>query len=255
MSLDLLTLTKPMILAGDLYIGDPSSDGTFPGLTGPYETAKFNLKPNVKTQEQLSMANDTYGQVRSSIVIPDKTEITIEFLDVHPEVMAIFQLGETSAFSQGSGTLTDFAITAAFDKWFETGHGNLSTTGLTIKSNDGATTFVLGKDYDIEFVTGRYRIRSTGAIALGAHLKMNGTYAAIDGTSVSMGTKILQKKGLLLLAKNLDDGSPMEIGIYKSKLRPNSDFSAKDNKHISLTLAGILETPAGLGGAGYIRYR
>ena len=251
-----MNLSKPVVLAGDLYWRGLNADGSYldAGYLGPVETDQLTLQPQVNNIEQQSRAISTYGQTRSSITLMTGTEIGIQFMDLPPAIMAMLLLGDEQAISQGSGMATDEPGTAKLDKWQRLPWRNLTAGSVVITDNAGTTTYTEGTDYEVNYRVGMWRALSTGSIAQDQAVLIDAAYGAVSGSQVRIATRPQVLVELMLDGVNLDDDRPIFMQAWQAKLRPSAAVDLKSDQHWSGQLSGILITPAGKTEPGVLEY-
>lgn len=247
-------LTKPLLLSGDLFFGDASSDGSFATLQGPIEVDKMSVQPTANTVEQTSKARATYGAVRSSIILPGVTNVSISFMDVPAEILALMLMGDTGTITQSASSATDEAITAKLDKWVPTAYRNITSGTVVVQDVTDTTTYTEGTDYEIEYTTGMLKALSGGSISGDDVLHVDYDYGAVAGETVSISTQSQQTRGLKLVGKNLADNLPVELVLYSVKLRPTGEMDFMGASHVTADVTGVAEKPAALTTPGYWRY-
>jgi hypothetical protein len=233
--------------AGDLYISRyNATTGTFDGFTGPFEATKFEVKPNVELKEMASRGRSTYGQVIETVALPQPADFTLELPEVNKESLAIALLGSESAINQGGGTWVDAEITIGQKgEWFDLGKQNVTATGFTLKNEAGATTYVLGTDYEINYRMGWLKVLPGSAIANGAVLTVTGAYGAVGGTLIRGATNSQIRAKFRLDGVNFADQLPVIVDVFEAVISADSAFDFLSNDFASISLPGRLKTPVG----------
>jgi hypothetical protein len=233
--------------AGDLYISryNPTT-AAFEGFKGPYEATKFEIKPNVELKELSSKGRSTYGQVIESVALPQPAEFTLEMPEVNKQSLSLALLGTESAVNQGSGTWTDApVVVTAKDIWLDLGKMNVAEAGFTVKDETGATTYVKGTDYDINYKMGWLKILPGSAIVAAATVEVSGTYAAVTGTSIAGATQSQIRAQFRLHGMNFADGLPVLVDVWEAVIAADAAFDFLSDDFATLSLPGRLKTPAG----------
>jgi hypothetical protein len=233
--------------AGDLYIAryNPLTAG-FDDFRGPYEVSKFEIKPNVELKELTSRGLTTYGQVIESVPLPQPAEFSIAMPEVNKESMTIALFGTTSTINQGSGTVVDEDLVAKKGVWAPLANSNLASAGFTITDSTGATTYVMGTDYDVNYRLGWVRILESSAILNGADLLVSYTHNAITGTQIKGATNSQIRAKFLLQGKNFADDLPVIVKAHEAIIAADSAFDFLANDFASIELSGRLKTPIGM---------
>lgn len=229
--------------AGDLYIARQVG-GVFLDYEGPFECDKFEIKPNVELKEKTSKGKSTYGQVVETVAIPQPAQLTVDLSEVNKTSLAIALLGTTASLAQSSGTLTDEAVVVVHDKWVPLSKANL-TGSQTVTNEAGSTTYVDGEDYIINKTLGWIKALSTGAIADGATVEVDSTYAAISGTEIKGQTETQVRAKFKLDGKNFADDLPCIVTVHEAVIAADSAFDFLGNDFNVVSLPGRMKTPTG----------
>lgn len=232
--------------AGDLYtrVYNPTTSA-YDQWTGPFEASKFEIKPNSDLKEMTSRGRSTYGQVIESVPLPKPADLSVTFSEVNKESIAMALFGTGSVLNQGSGSVTDEAITAVLGKWIKLAHGNLATADLVVTDTAATTTYALGSDYEINYRLGMIRALSGGLIADATGLKVDYDYNAISGTTIAGGTQTQVRAQFKLDGVNFADQLPVIVDVWEAVLTPDSAFDFLQNDFAEIALKGRLKTPAG----------
>ncbi len=232
--------------AGDLYINrfDPVT-GIPTGKAGPFECSKFEIKPNTELKEATSKGKTTYGQVISAVAIQKPADLTVVLTELDKDGLTLALLGTQSVINQGSGSITDEVLVAVHDKWVPTSKANFATAGFVVKHTSGTPTYVLGTDYDVNYRMGWVRIKSTGAIANSASLKVSGTYNATTGTRIAGATQAQVRAEIILDGINYDGGKPSICTAWEVLISPDTAFDFVAENFGFISLKGRLTTPTG----------
>lgn len=241
-----MTAARGFLGAGDLYIAryNPAL-GAFEDFTGPLETTKFEITPKVELKEMVSKGRTSYGQVIESVTIPQPFEFTVDFAEVSGDTLVAALLGTKTAINIGSGTMTDLPVVIKKGAWVDIGHMNIATAGLAVKDETGATTYVMGTDYEINYRLGMLKVLTTSAIVDGVTLEVTGTYGAVSGTQIAGGTEAQIRAKFRFDGKNFADGLPCIVDVYEAVIAASTAFDFLANDFASVSLPGRLKTPAG----------
>ena len=232
--------------AGDLYIARyNSTTGTFDDFTGPFESTKFEIKPNSELKEMSSRGRTTYGQVIESVPLPQPADLSVTLAEVNRESIALALFGTTSASTQGSGTITDEVVVAKLDKWVQLSKQNFASAGFVVTDSAGTTTYTLGTDYEVNYRLGMIKALTSGAIAADESLKVDGTYNAISGTKVAGATQSQVRAKFKLDGVNFADQLPVIVDVWEAVMTPDNAFDFLQDEFAEIALKGRLKTPAG----------
>lgn len=238
--------SRAFIGGGDLYIDrmDPTT-GLYLGLKGPFESGKFEIKPNTELKEQVSRGKTTYGQVIESVAIQKPADLTVKLNELDKEGLTLALLGTSAAWSQGSGTITAETIVAVHDTWVALSKKNFSVAGFVVTHTSGIPTYVLGTDYDVNYRLGMVRVKSAGAIANGATIKVTGNYQISAGTRIAGATQAQVRAKFILDGVNFADNLPCICTVWEAVLSPDSPFDFLSDGFGNITMKGRLKTPTG----------
>ena len=237
---------------GFLGEGDVSFDlfntttGAYAGAYAPLgECDKFSISTAADVTEATSKARNKRGQVVVSVAVPKPGEIEIVLKRVDVNSLKMGLAGTDSLLTQAAGALADQPVTAQLDKWVDIGKRNIVGAGLVVKNQAGATTYVLGTDYTIDYRLGKIMALSSGAIAAAAPLKITGTYNAVSGSVIKGGTQAQIRARFLLNGRNLVDGSDAEVEVWEAVVTPTQPVDFLSDKLVDVTLKGKMVTPDG----------
>jgi hypothetical protein len=232
--------------AGDLYarVYNPAT-GQFDQWAGPFESSKFEIKPNSDLKEMTSRGRSTYGQVIESVPLPKPADLSVTFAEVNKESISMALFGTSSVINQGSGTVTDEVITAVKGKHIQLAHSNIGASGFVVTNNAATVTYVIDVDYTVNYRLGLVHILTTGTIVDAAALKVDYVYNAITGTKVAGGTQTQVRAQFKLDGVNFADQLPVIVDVWEAVLTPDSAFDFLQNDFAEIALKGRLKTPAG----------
>lgn len=228
--------------AGDLYI-NRIVGGVAQGWVGPYECSKFEIKPNVDLKEMKSKGKSTYGQVIESVALQQPADFTVELPEVNKESLTLALLGTTAAITQGSGTVTDEAVTAKLDVWVPLTKAKVSSVVVTNSAAD--TTYVNGTDYIYNSELGWLKAITGGAITADQSLKVDFAYATIAGTQVKGATSADVRAKFKLDGKNQADGLPCIVTVQEGVIAADAAFDFLADDFNTVSLPGRMKTPTG----------
>ena len=232
--------------AGDLYIARYNATlGAFENFDGPFEATKLEIKPNSDLKEMSSRGRDTYGQVIESVPLPKPADFSVTLAEVNKDSLALALFGTSAALNQGSGTISDEVVTAKLGKWVELSKQNIATAGFVVTNSGATVTYVLGTDYEVNYRLGMIRALTGGAIADAASLKVDFTYNAISGTSISGATQNQLRAKFRFDGVNFADQLPVVVNIWEAILTPDSAFDFLQSDFAEIALKGRLKTPTG----------
>jgi hypothetical protein len=221
--------------AGDLYF-NRIVNGASVGYDWLGNVTQFALQEPTEEKIRPSKGRNDRGTALDTVYIKQPATMAFAFDEVQPANLELALLGDRSTVNEGAGSLTDVAVTAKLDKWQKIpGYRNIVASGLTVQDVTDTTTYALGTDYEINFVTGMIKALSTGDISANEVLHIDGTSFAVSGTKVVAGTNQVLRGAFLLDGKNLADDSPIIVTVPYGVVSPNSpiDFLADDFTNVS----------------------
>lgn len=245
-----MTTTARAVLAAGLVsfnIWNPVTLA-YAGKGDPFDADKFEIKPNFEEKTSESRSHKDYGQARASVVLPKPTEITVELSAASVEALAMQFQGLVQDLTQAGGAWAnqDFVL-AALDQWLPIGKRNVSDDGFEFTNAAGDVTYVLGTHYDVNWLRGEVRFKSSAASApaAAATLKLSGTYGAVSGKKI-LGGRVAQVRCQLFFdGENMVDHAPVEADVWEAVLGSSNGFDFLASDFSPITLSGKIVTPAG----------
>lgn len=216
----------------------------YAGKGDPFDADKFEIKPNFEEKVSESRSHLDYGQARASVVLPKPTEITVELSAASVQALAMQFQGLVVSLTQASGNLAavDLVVTA-LNQWLPLGKRNISDQGLEITNAGDTVTYVLGTDYEVNWLRGEVRFKSGPAAT--ATVKVTAAYGAVDGKKI-LGGRVTQVRCQMFFdGKNMVDGSPVEADVWEAVLGSNNGFDFLGSDYSPITLSGKIVTPPG----------
>lgn len=233
---------RGFIGAGDVYM-NPIVGGVPQGWVGPFETTKFEIKPNVDLKEQTSKGKDTYGQVIESVALQKPADLTVSFAEVNKDTMKTALLGTANVVNQVAGNAVAENITIKLDVWVPVAHFAIS--GVVLKNAAGTTTYADGEDYIVNDDLGWIKALSTGAIAADATLKVDYAYADKTADDILGATDADVRVKFKFDGKNQVDGLPVQVDVYEAVIAANTAFDFLADNFNTVNLPGRMKTPTG----------
>lgn len=237
---------RGFIGAGDLYISRYNYEtGQFDGLKGPFEVAKFEIKPNVDRKEMISEGRNTKGQVLETVMIQKPFDFKLDLAEFNKEALAMALMGSHAPVNQAAGTLVDVpVVVTAKDVWLPVGKQNLTDT-LTVESADGLTVYVKGTDYEVNYRMGWIKVLPASAITVGATVNVSGSNNAVSGTEISGATNSQIRARFVFEGVNYADQRPVNVEVYEAVIAADSAFDFLTGDFAKISLPGRLKTPQG----------
>lgn len=225
-------------LSGDFYI-ETFTNGVSGGIIGPIDVDLLEVKPDSNKVSIPSKRRKQYGQARETYYTAKPATISIKTSEIPPVLLAAAFMAEAGAINQGSGSLTNAAITLpAYPKWAALSKTNIAATGLVVK--EGETSLELGTDFEINYALGLIRAKAGGAVADGGSITVSATYNAVTGIRYDGNIKPEVKAKLMLDGESLVDGKKTILKVPMASLSPKSGVDFMSDKPIEITLEGEL---------------
>lgn len=238
-------MSDGFIGAGDLYISRYVG-GVYQDYEGPFESDKFEITPKSEKKQLISKGRYTYGQAKSSVNIPQPTEVAISLKEADASGIALALFGTVAALEQDAGTLTAESRTVKVGYWKPLSKANLSGT---ITVTDGATptpnVYVEGIDYILNKQFGWIKALPGGALEDDDVVKVSGAYDEITGSRIRGATNANVRARFKLDGVNYVNGKPVTVTVHEAVIAADSalDFLAGDFN--TTNLPGTLNTPPG----------
>ena len=200
------------------------------------EATKFELTNGSEKKEILSGKCESYNQPVSTIYIPTPSELTIDFVTIDSENLALLRSSVATATTQNAGTFNDVVV-AKFDRSHRVSVRNVDT--LVVKDNTDATTYVEGTDYVIDNkALGLFSVLSTGTITDGQELHVSGTMKASSFDSINSNDTLGIYYQVALSGKNMDTNKPLVVDVFKTQLVANGSVNFLSNDFLTGTVNG-----------------
>lgn len=193
----------------------------------------LTVTPTVETKDKKDFSLPA-APLLDRAVTGINAEIALTLSEWDKDNLAIALLGTSAAANQTSGTVTAEALTgsAILGLSYKTAKRKISTVVL----KKGATTFVLGTDYDIADATvGLIYIREGGAIVAGDALTIDYAYATETAWKVPL-AGATQTEFFLRFIGNPTRGKVQELEVWRCTLAADGalDFIGDDYGTVKL---------------------
>jgi hypothetical protein len=220
----------------------------FTGLVNLGNCEKISI---TSTPEDITLTDYTqetsapYAEVNKSLAL----DLAITGFEFDPSVMETVWMGTRDLLSQTSSNVTDETLAASTitnlkEKSFQTTKRNISAVTIT----QGATTLVLGTDYEIYDATlGIIRILPTSStVADGTALLIDYTAGAVSGLHRIKGATKANIKGKLIFLPANSTGPKEELHVWHCSLKPDGEIDFISDEFARWNLSGkILSDAAG----------
>lgn len=241
-----MSLTARGFLGAGSVQFSPIVNGIAVGWGALRETSKFEVKPDSDLKKLESRAAETYGQVIETVAINKPTTLSITLREADYENLKLAFMGTDGVgMNQSSATVTDEVVVMKKGVYVELAHKNISKTGFVLTNSGATTTYVLGTDYDVIWLTGMIRALEGGAIADASSCKVDYTAGAMTSKKIMGSTKPSVRAKVLFTGKNLADDTPATVTVWEAVFTPNNAFDLLANDFGEVQLKGELKTPLG----------
>jgi hypothetical protein len=233
-----------LLVAGNFFVDRLNAQGQSTGIVGPINTTKLAVKAEADEKVRASKKKESYGQALSVVKIAKPVQVEWMFDDQPAELIAMALLGDTQVLNEGSGTLTDEALTLPDNqRWAQLPKTNFAKLGFAVKKD--TTTLVLGTDYAVNYALGLVRAVKGGAVEAGGAITVSGQHNAISGTLIKGGINAQVRARIFGEGTNLETGKPITLDIFDASLAPTSAVDFAASEFVSATLSGKAQLVAG----------
>lgn len=233
-----------LLLSGNIYFRVYNA-GTGQWSTGweKAEVDKLEIQTPSETVRRVSNGKGTYGQAVGGVTVAQPTTFNITFAAASIEMMRMKLAGEVEDIAIGAGSI-DATVPVVVGKWCDVGVRNIATAAFAVKNAAGTTTYVMGTDYEVNYLTGMILPLEGGAIVAG-NVKVTGTHNAISGRRVKGAKRYRNVFEFKLDGENLTNEKPVFLHAYRAVATSDSahDFFTKGLS--TVPLSGELEVPDG----------
>jgi hypothetical protein len=241
--------------SGDLQIAIYNlSTGVLGGERDVGNATVFAIDPpKQEKKEQLGFRRANYAQTIKSVTTKTEQEIKITLTDINRKNLALAMLGTDSDNDQteDDNVGTAESIVAALDAWKPLAHRNVDTQvahAPVVKNSAGTVTYEegTGKDYEIDYESGRIMALSGGDIADGDTIKIEYYWGAVEGYKVKGNTFAKFEAFCRLIGKDQANERNCEVIVYKAELSPSGAVNWLTGDFNTLEFTGkILAMDAG----------
>lgn len=220
--------------------------GVLQGYGSARETSKFETKPSTDSKELISKSKENYGQPVETFYTAKPTELTIELLEADYEGLKLaFMGGDGVGINQAAGPVVDEVVTLKLEVYTELSKRNLQAADFSVKNSAGTTTYVLGTDYEVIYLTGMIRPITGGAITNLQSCKVSFTAAAFTSKKL-LGSKVSSIRARVLFnGKNLLDDTPILTTVWEAVFTSDNGFDLLADDFGKVQLKGKMITPVG----------
>jgi hypothetical protein len=235
---------EAILLKGDVLF-NRFLNGTYQGFVD-LNAGALSIKMNSKQLDAISKGRANYGMPRATAILPEPSDLTLEFNKASPKALAMGLQGSVVAFTQAAGAAVDEVATAVKGGWIDLTFRNVAVTGLAVKNTAGAVTYVNGTDYTMDYAAGQIFVLPTSAITDLQSLKISYTYNAVTAESIKGGTQAAVRGMIHMKGQNVfADDAQIEIKIWDAVLTSESAIDWLSEKPIDIKLKGRMVIPEG----------
>lgn len=202
--------------------------GNVPELTIDIETTVFEHKES----ESGSRLTDL------TIVKEKKGKFNFKLDNLSLENLALGFWGTTATVAGGS--VIDEVINIPVNglgRYYNLAHPKVSA--VTVTDSTGTTTYVNNTDYIIDTNNGTVQPLATGAIAAGADIKVDYTYAGYTKMDAFM-SAAAPERWLRFQGLNTVDNSRVLIDIFKAQIEPLTGYGLLNEELASVDMKGTI---------------
>ncbi|HET8799624.1 MAG TPA: hypothetical protein VFN01_00435 [Marinobacter sp.] len=232
-----------LIFAGNIYMAKMAGD-VATEFAGPINVSRLELTPpQPESVNRTSFERDTYGQVLDSVNLPGEApRIAMDFDSLPSDLLADALAGTVQDFNNAMQTVTGEPVTLINGLWLKLPNSHVDTSTIVVTADAGATTLVLGTDYQVESATGLIRaLNDTAAVAVSID------YDTLDasGNRVLGATEISKKRQIIMDGKNLVTGKTAAVTVWSAAFSATQALDLMSREFITGTLEGTMVTPEG----------
>ncbi|WP_143869881.1 hypothetical protein [Catenovulum sediminis] len=234
-----------LLLSGDIFIDRLSDTGVSQGKIGPINVTQLAINTPSEQITRTSKKKATYGQALDSVSIAQPATVTIAIDDQPADVLAMALLGDIATVNEGSGNVTDEAVTILPNgRWTQLAHKNLAAAGISAKlaSDESA---IMADNYEINYALGLIRATAGGSLEAGADIELTYQHNAVTGTKVKGGIKSQIRMNITGDMKNLATGKPGRLEIFEATVAPTDAVDFMASEFVSTTLSGNCKLVSG----------
>ena len=184
------------------------------------------------------------SQILNEVRIPGSWSLTLTNNQLFQEYMQMILLGDLTQLNTPETVVVDEPSTAYLDHWVPFANRG-SVTAINITSDDGATNYIPGTDFEIDGRNALYRPLSTGNIAADQPLLVDYTLAAKSGFRVEGAKRTSFDVSLLLDGHNLANDHRVLMLAHHIKLTPQGGFDMMEQAIKAAQVGGNMITPPG----------
>lgn len=223
---------------GKLYFDRFDSSGAPTGLRFLGDCDKLELTPSVQTKDRFSSSKKAATKL-ANVVVSQTHTLSIQMLEYDPENVALAFLGDASALSQTTSTVTAEALTPAggvkLGRIYQTAKRNISAVSV----KKGATTGVEGTDFEIEDAgLGLIRILPTSAAFVDSDaLTVDYSAGTVTATQVAAGLEA-GIDGKLVFVGDPANGPIYDVQFWHVRFTPSGALALITDDFGAIPLTG-----------------
>jgi hypothetical protein len=240
-----------LLAEGTLYL-NRKINGVAQGWKKVEGTTRFSISNSSEIKEQKSKDLAKYGQVTASVALPNPSELALTISDFTAESLAIGLMGDDSVYTVAGATISNEVVIADIGAFVPLSKSNVTPGSVVVTDSTGATTYVEGTHYEINYGFGMLRAIST--ITDAQSLQVDYTHGAISGFNVNGGTRPQVNGALRLDGRNLADGKKLMIEVLDALLVSDGEIDFMADDFVEFGMTGRMNTPSGQPSAFTVKY-
>lgn len=234
-----------LLCAGNVQIALLGDDGSNKGYLGIKNTVSLAIA-NGDSGEQIRKSKmiESFGQALDTVYAPGAPTLSLEVDDIDADTIGMSFRGDVADLSLPAITAQAVTLDVTPGVWFPLAPLGYKVTNVGVKDAAGATTYVLGTDYQLDEDGGMVYIIPGGTITAG-QIKATISAVAVTGKRVTPATKTALRVGIRGRMKNLANGKFLNLWVPDSTLYPGEAVDFLGGNFAVNKLSGPIRTVVG----------
>jgi len=228
-----------MLIKGDLRLAYVTDQGQVIGyLNKVFNGTTCEIVPGQpEVKERKSKGRVDYGQTLDAVSVPSGYTLNVSTDSMTKEVLGMALQANVEDVNLG-GSFTDEPVTVHNNLWVRVGpHLSISSQNLVVTSTDGATTFAIGVDYEIDHRNGMIMALPTGNIPDGSAVHVSGETAVLSGYKLATPGQNARVR-VLFDGTNYANGERVMLTVFNIKLSPSSGTNLLNDEFLAADFTG-----------------
>lgn len=223
---------------GKVYFDRKDADGNLVGERFLGNCTQLQIGTEDELREKYSSATAS-APLLKRVNVRRTQEFTLTLDHFNKENIALALMGDVSALTQGSGSVTDEVIGAVQQgRYYKTSYRNIST--VTVEPSGGGEAYTLNTDYTIDAVTGRIYIVEGGGIADDDEIQVDYDYA--EDTSVVVRSGVSNTiEGFMRFVGDPSTGPALEVEVWDVSINPDGVLDLISDEYAEFSLKGAVQ--------------